>query len=300
MKITGSYDIDADRETVWKALNDPDVLKDCIPGCDSLEQTGENELTAAVTAKVGPVKAKFQGSVELKDLNPPESYRIEGSGKGGAAGFAKGGANVSLEEKDDGGTVLTYEADAQVGGKLAQVGGRLIDGTAKKMADQFFARFRDHVEGSSAKSAGAAAAPARPDESAAAAEPAMPPHEKDAPPSPEGAGVPAGESPVSEEEDGGARIEPEAGTQDPAIAEGRAMPSSDAEPKTIDESVEEEQRSREASAAAAASVAPEAAHAIPPRPAAGEAGAPARSGMPAWVWFIGAVALILVLVALVS
>lgn len=310
MKITGSYDIDADRETVWKALNDPEVLKDCIPGCESLEMTGENELTAAVTAKVGPVKAKFNGSVELKDLSPPSSYRIEGSGKGGAAGFAKGGADVSLEEKDDGGTLLTYEADAQVGGKLAQVGGRLIDGTARKMADQFFARFRDHVESSSAEAARAtpqepAAPGSKVEESAAgetktaAAATAMPPHDKDAPPSTEGAGVPAGESPVSSEADGGVRIEAAEGTQDPSIAEKRARPSADAEAKTVDESVAEKEEAR--GSAAAASVAPEAAHAIPPKPApAGDERAGAAGALPVWVWFIGAVALILVLIALVS
>lgn len=284
MKITGSYDIDADRETVWKALNDPEVLKDCIPGCESLEVTGENELTAAVTAKVGPVKAKFNGSVELKDLNPPSSYRIEGSGKGGAAGFAKGGADVSLEEKDGGGTVLTYEADAQVGGKLAQVGGRLIDGTARKMADQFFAKFRDHVEASSAEAA-----------RATPQEPAAPGSEVEESPA-EGADAPVGGSPVSSEADGGVRIDAAEGTQDPSIGEERARPSADAEAKTVDESVADQEEAR--TAAAAASVAPEAAHAIPPKPA--PAGDERAGALPAWVWFIGAVALILVLVALVS
>lgn len=141
MDITGEYLIPADRRTVWQAINDPEVLRECIPGCDSLTPAEDGlGYDATVTAKVGPVKATFRGSVRLEDIVEPESYRIVGEGKGGAAGFAKGGANVVLEEVDAGNTRLTYKADAQVGGKLAQLGSRLIQGTAKKYADDFFAR----------------------------------------------------------------------------------------------------------------------------------------------------------------
>jgi carbon monoxide dehydrogenase subunit G len=143
--MTGEVRIDAPRETVWKNLNDPEVLKQSITGCDELEQNEENQFTAKVTAKVGPVKAKFSGVVRLSDLNPPSSYKISGEGKGGAAGFAKGGAEVSLEE-DGAGTLLKYSVSASVGGKLAQLGGRLIDSTAKKYSDEFFAKFKEFTE----------------------------------------------------------------------------------------------------------------------------------------------------------
>lgn len=146
MKLEGSQTIAADRETVWAALNDPEVLKRCIPGCQSLEQDDETHFTAVVKQKVGPVSATFTGTVELQNLNPPESYTISGEGKGGAAGFAKGNADVALVETD-GVTALTYHVEAKVGGKLAQLGGRLIDGFAKKTADQFFTTFRETVEG---------------------------------------------------------------------------------------------------------------------------------------------------------
>ena len=146
MKLEGSQTIAADRETVWAALNDPDVLKLCIPGCQSLEQDDDTHFTAVVKQKVGPVSATFTGTVELQNLNPPESYTISGEGKGGAAGFAKGNADVALVETD-GVTELTYHVEAKVGGKLAQLGGRLIDGFAKKTADQFFTTFRETVEG---------------------------------------------------------------------------------------------------------------------------------------------------------
>ena len=132
--------IAAPRERVYAALNDPEILKQAIPGCEALEQVSETELTATVTAKVGPVKAKFKGAVTLSDLNPPESYTISGEGKGGAAGFASGGAKISLAEDGDG-TLLSYEVEAQVGGKLAQIGNRLIDGTARKLAGEFFESF---------------------------------------------------------------------------------------------------------------------------------------------------------------
>ena len=146
MDMTGEYRIPAPREKVWAALNDPDVLRASIPGCQSLEQVGDNAFAARVVAKVGPVKSTFNGQVTLSNINAPESYTISGEGKGGAAGFAKGGADVRLQE-DGGETVLTYAAKADVGGKLAQLGSRLIDGTAKKMADEFFANFRRQVVG---------------------------------------------------------------------------------------------------------------------------------------------------------
>jgi len=147
MDMTGEYRIPAPREKVWAALNDPDTLKASLPGCESLEKVGDNQYAATVIAKVGPVKAKFNGNVVLTDLNPPESYRIAGEGKGGAAGFAKGGADVRLAEDGADTTVLTYIAKADVGGKLAQLGSRLIDGTAKKMADEFFNNFARQVAG---------------------------------------------------------------------------------------------------------------------------------------------------------
>ncbi|MDA1323554.1 MAG: carbon monoxide dehydrogenase subunit G [Proteobacteria bacterium] len=156
MDMTGEYRIAAPREKVWEALNDPEILKASIPGCQELIKTSETELTAKVSAKVGPVSAKFTGKVTLSDINPPVSYKITGEGQGGVAGFAKGGAEVALEE-DGGVTILRYKATAQVGGKLAQIGSRLIDSTAKKMANEFFGKFAEQV------GAGAEAAPAKPE-----------------------------------------------------------------------------------------------------------------------------------------
>jgi carbon monoxide dehydrogenase subunit G len=144
MDMTGEYRIPAPREKVWAALNDPAMLKAALPGCESLEKRSETEYAAVVVAKVGPVKARFNGNVALSNLNPPESYTIAGEGKGGAAGFAKGGAEVHLTEDGDA-TVLRYTAKADVGGKLAQLGSRLIDGTAKKLADEFFDNFRKQL-----------------------------------------------------------------------------------------------------------------------------------------------------------
>jgi hypothetical protein len=144
MDMTGEYRIPAPRDKVWAALNDPEILKASIPGCQSLERVSEREFTARVTAKVGPVKSTFNGHVVLDNINAPESYTISGEGKGGAAGFAKGGADVRLAEDGDA-TLLRYAAKADVGGKLAQLGSRLIDGTAKKMADEFFQNFRQQV-----------------------------------------------------------------------------------------------------------------------------------------------------------
>ncbi len=146
MDMTGEYRIAAPREKVWEALNDPEILKKSIPGCEELEKTSDTELTAKVSTKVGPVSAKFTGKVTLSDINPPQSYKISGEGQGGVAGFAKGGAEVELEE-DGGETILRYKATAQVGGKLAQIGSRLIDSTAKKMANDFFGKCAAQVGG---------------------------------------------------------------------------------------------------------------------------------------------------------
>jgi carbon monoxide dehydrogenase subunit G len=146
MTMTGDVQLPAPREEVWAKLNDPEVLKVCIPGCESLEVTGENEFQAVATNKIGPVKARFKGKVRLTDLDPPNGYRISGEGDGGVAGFAKGGATVALQPKD-GGTLLTYNVEAQIGGKLAQLGQRLVNGAAKKLADQFFAKFANAVSG---------------------------------------------------------------------------------------------------------------------------------------------------------
>ena len=136
MDMSGEYVIPAPRKDVWVALNDPEILKQCIPGCESVNKTSDTEFEAKVTAKVGPVRAKFTGKVTLSDINPPNGYTISGEGSGGAAGFAKGGAKVSLSD-DPEGTKLSYSVDATVGGKLAQIGSRLIDSTAKKMANDF-------------------------------------------------------------------------------------------------------------------------------------------------------------------
>lgn len=137
MKMNGTRLLAAPQSLVWEKLNDVDVLARCIPGCQSLEQTAENQLKATVGLKIGPVNAKFNGEVELSEIDPPNSYRISGSGKGGAAGSASGGANVRLEPAD-GGTLLTYDVDAKVSGKIAQLGGRLIDATAASLAEKFF------------------------------------------------------------------------------------------------------------------------------------------------------------------
>jgi uncharacterized protein len=144
MDMTGSQRIEAPRETVWAALNDPAVLKACIPGCDSLERIGENELEAAATLRIGPIKASFKGKVTLSDIDPPNGYTISGEGSGGMAGHAKGGASVRLETDGDA-TMLHYDVKAAVGGKIAQLGGRLIDATAKKLAGDFFEKFSETV-----------------------------------------------------------------------------------------------------------------------------------------------------------
>ena len=160
MQMSGERTIAADRGTVWAALNDPEVLKECISGCQEMQRTSPNEFEAKVTQKVGPVKANFTGHVELTDVVEGHSYRISGKGKGGAAGGASGGAAVRLEEVPEG-TKLAYDVDAKVTGKLAQLGSRLIDGFAKKMADDFFDRFKAQVEGpgEAGAAAGGATAP---------------------------------------------------------------------------------------------------------------------------------------------
>jgi uncharacterized protein len=146
MDMTGERRIPAPRQKVWTALNDPQVLRACIPGCEKLERTGDHAFTATAAVKIGPIAARFNGKVDLLDIDEPNSYRIQGEGQGGVAGFAKGGATVRLA--DDGPfTLLTYEAKAQVGGKIAQLGARLIDATSKQMADQFFNRFTNEVSG---------------------------------------------------------------------------------------------------------------------------------------------------------
>lgn len=171
MELKGQQLINAPRETVYAALNDPDVLKQCIPGCENLNKTSDTNMDATVAIKVGPVKAKFSGAVELTNLNPPESYTIVGEGKGGAAGFAKGKADVTLTEQGDQ-TLLDYAVHADVGGKLAQLGGRLLEGTAKKLSGEFFQKFGDVVGGgetAEAEGAAVAEAPAPAPEPVAAA-----------------------------------------------------------------------------------------------------------------------------------
>ncbi|MGX7705092.1 CoxG family protein [Methylobacterium sp. Gmos1] len=148
MTMTGEVVLPADQQTVWEKLNDPEVLKRCIPGCETLEKVGDNELQASAKIAVGPVKATFKGKVTLTDIDPPNGYRITGEGQGGVAGFAKGGAVVRLEPAEGGQTKMTYDVEASVGGKIAQLGGRLINGVAKKYADNFFDTFAKEVQGS--------------------------------------------------------------------------------------------------------------------------------------------------------
>ncbi|MEP9353895.1 carbon monoxide dehydrogenase subunit G [Xanthobacter sp. KR7-65] len=145
MQLNGSRLIAADRAVVWAFLNDPDILRACIPGCEELSGSPQEGFAAVVKQKIGPVQATFRGAVTLSDIKAPESYTITGEGKGGVAGFAKGSAQVALAERE-GGTALTYTVDAQVGGKIAQLGGRLIDSFARKLSDQFFERFQTEVE----------------------------------------------------------------------------------------------------------------------------------------------------------
>jgi carbon monoxide dehydrogenase subunit G len=140
MTMIGEVQLPASREAVWAMLNEPAVLKSCIPGCESLDKGSDSEFRAVATIKIGPVKARWKGKVRFSELDPPNRYRISGEGEGGVAGFAKGGAMVSLADKD-GGTLLSYNVEAQIGGKLAQLGQRLINSAAKKTADDFFQNF---------------------------------------------------------------------------------------------------------------------------------------------------------------
>lgn len=149
MELSDEIRIEASKEALYAALTDPEVLRAAIPGCEELNKTSDNELDAVVALKVGPVKARFKGAVTLDTSGAPDAMSLSGEGKGGAAGFAKGGADVTLEEDGDG-TILRYVAKAEVGGKIAQLGSRLIDSFARKMADQFFERFQAHVEGTGA------------------------------------------------------------------------------------------------------------------------------------------------------
>ena len=144
MEMNGEHKINAKIEKVWEALNNPEILSKTIPGCETIEKVSENELTATVKAKIGPVSAKFKGKVTLSEINPPNSYTISGEGQGGAAGFGKGSAKVFLKE-DAEFTILSYKANAQVGGKLAQIGARLVDGAAKKIANEFFTNFANEM-----------------------------------------------------------------------------------------------------------------------------------------------------------
>jgi len=171
MDITGEYRIPAPREDVWRALNDPNILKQCIPGCESVEKLSETEFTAKVVLKIGPMTAKFAGKGTLSDLDPPNGYTITGEGQGGVAGFGKGKASVTLASEAAAMTVLRYKAEAQVGGKMAQLGARLIDSTTKKLAEEFFRSFAAVVSPAApvAAPAVAAATPVTPAKSSGAA-----------------------------------------------------------------------------------------------------------------------------------
>ncbi|MEM9318751.1 MAG: carbon monoxide dehydrogenase subunit G [Pseudomonadota bacterium] len=146
MELTATRDIAAPRDQVWAALNSAEVLRDCIPGCEEMTGSPQDGFAAVVKQKIGPVRATFKGAVTLSDVIAGESYRISGEGKGGVAGFAKGAATVELADSDSGGTTLSYHVDASVGGKLAQLGSRLIDGAARRIADEFFERLQTRLE----------------------------------------------------------------------------------------------------------------------------------------------------------
>lgn len=174
MDLTGEYTIPASRQDVWTALNDPEVLMLCIPRCEAMEKVSDTEFTAIVTMKVGAVKARLKGNVVLSDIDAPNSYTITGEGRGSVAGFAKGGAKVALTDAEGGGTVLRYEATAELGGKLAAVGSRVIQGIAKKTADDFFGQFVARLSGEALMEAAPVAPAEQQTALAAAAEPAPP------------------------------------------------------------------------------------------------------------------------------
>ncbi|MBB5691100.1 hypothetical protein FHS88_003243 [Roseomonas alkaliterrae] len=181
MDMTGERRIPAPRQRVWEALNDPEMLRAAIPGCESVTRTADDAFEAKVAVRIGPMAAKFGGKVRLENVNPPASYTITGEGNGGAMGFAKGGADVALQEIGPEETLLTYTVKAQVGGKMAQLGARLIDSTAKQMSDQFFDRF----------AAALAPPPPAPAEAApeGAAEPAAAPAPRPMPAAPAGISI---------------------------------------------------------------------------------------------------------------
>lgn len=269
MDMTGEYRIPAPRQRVWEALNDPDILKAAIPGCEDLKKVSDDELEARVRAKVGPVSATFTGKVRLSNLNPPESYTISGEGKGGAAGFARGGAEVRLAEDGADTTVLTYNAKADVGGKLAQIGSRLIQGTAKKMADDFFGRFSAIVGERHA----AAAPPPPPPEVAPAPAPVP-----QAAPSPEPPLAPA-VPPVAPAATPGASAAPAAPPGAEATAPG-AAPAAPPPPRQVAFGPERER--------------PVAPTTPPP--------APAQGGLMQrwWVWLLAAIVLVVLIFALLG
>jgi uncharacterized protein len=181
MDMTGEFRIPAPRQRVWEGLNDPQILKECIPGCQTIEKVSDTEFAAKVLAQVGPVKANFAGKVTLSDLDPPQSYTIAGEGSGGVAGFAKGSAKVNLAE-DGGATRLHYTVQAHVGGKLAQIGSRLIDSVARKMAENFFTRFVAAVASEQAAEAEAVPGAAAAGPEVAATETAVKPKDVRLPP----------------------------------------------------------------------------------------------------------------------
>lgn len=274
MDMTGEYRIPAPRQRVWEALNDPEILKAAIPGCEALTKLADDALEARVKAKVGPVSATFTGKVTLGDLNPPESYTISGEGKGGAAGFAKGGAQVALAEEGAAVTILRYQAKADVGGKLAQIGSRLIQGTAKKMADDFFGRFTALVGQTYAAEGGTSATTAAAPPTPAEAFPAAPP----VPPSPQGfePAVAPGPTPA-------ASAAPPPPPAPPPVPPAGAAPVAAAMP---------------AAATGTPPPAPKQVAFAPERPATAPttaAAPPAKGGQPWWVWLAGLIVLVIVL-----
>lgn len=170
MQLTGTERIQAPRAAVWQALNDPEILKNCIPGCESIELVSPTEMKARVGLRLGPIKASFAGKVTLSEIDPPNGYTISGEGSGGPAGGAKGSAKVTLTE-DQGATLLDYSVESQVSGKIAQLGARLIDATAQKLAGDFFGRFGALVGAPAPQAAAVAQSP-----TGAAPEPAAAPH----------------------------------------------------------------------------------------------------------------------------